>query len=78
MTKNQKQVLMAMFRANPYPGREEFCHAASTLNTSMIRIEHWFYVMRKKKKAEGVLIKGQYKLTSSPIIIHCCCHLPRN
>ena len=59
MTNYQTQVLMTMFQANSYPGREEICHVASKLNTTVIRVENWLTVMRRKKRAEGVLLAGE-------------------
>ena len=59
LTKCQEQVLMTMFQANAYPGTEEICQAASTLNTSIVRIEHLLCMLRDKKRAERVLLEGE-------------------
>ena len=61
-TKQQYQELMKMFQANPYPGKEEIFQAARSLGSSKARIEEWFKTTRKRKRAAGVLHKGEYNV----------------
>ena len=59
MTKYQTQVIIKMLEANAYPGTEEICRIASLLSTSKKRIERFMYKVRAKKRADGVLLKGE-------------------
>ena len=59
MTNYQNQMLLKMFEANAYPGKEELCQIARSLSTSVERIVRWMTKMRLKKRANGVLLKGE-------------------